>query len=203
MRQTYFIAISIILLLASCQNNNDASNSSTTVSKPKSYFQKLFITLEANKTDKCGAGGNIDGGLNGCLYFTKKGNVLYHLNNETSDTVSYLWGNYSIKDSSITISLNNEYYYAGKWDARWDVANPDYKKGKTRKVPLKEITIYKTRCDSDSYFRPYSEVEIKEAEQRLKNQTAGSFYYMPYYNENKDMKFYTWLFKQIPVLADL
>ncbi|MCC6369370.1 MAG: hypothetical protein IT236_00050 [Bacteroidia bacterium] len=203
MKKQIILFAGISLFLSYCQNAEVDNESNKTKELPKPFLQKLFITLESSNSDKCGAGGTIDDGLNGCLYLTKKGNAIYHLNNEKEDTVSYLSGKYTHLDSTIQIELNNEYYYAGKWDARWDIENPDYKKGVTRKIVTKKITIHKSPCDTDSYYQPYSVDEINEATKRLKNQSAGSLYYMPYYDENKDMKFYSWLLKQIPPLAEL
>lgn len=114
----------------------------------------------------------------------------------------YFWGDYQLAGTQIKIQLHHEFYYAGKWDASWIAADPDYKKGKVRVVNLPSITLHKTHCDSLSYYNVYSKQEQLLAAKRTDKLKPKGLYFFSYY-ETKEMKFYNWFYKQVPVLADL
>ncbi len=141
-------------------------------------------------------------GLTGAIYFTGNGNVIYYCQNFDGDTVRYLYGTYAITDKKITFQLTNEYYYHGKWDARWDVQDPDYKKGKSRKIKTQSQTLYKSKSDKKNFYRPYSVSEKSIAHKKHPGTKLSEVTIFPY-SETPNMKFYSWLFKQIPVLANL
>ena len=74
--------------------------------------------------------------------------------------------------------------------------------GKTRKIKPINVTLYKSEFDSLGYFLPYNEAEKMMARKRyVCLQPNGIEFFR--YHETKNMKFYTWLFKQIPTLAAL
>ncbi len=163
---------------------------------------KLFLSGETPKVDEYCKEEFIEDGYYGALYLTKKGHMIFNLNNEKQDTMRYFWGDYQLLGSQINIQLHHEFYYAGKWDASWIAADPDYKKGKVRSVNLPGITLLKTHCDSLSYYNVYSKAEQMSAAKRTDKLKPKGLYFFPYY-ETKDMKFYTWFYKQVPVLANL
>lgn len=143
-----------------------------------------------------------EAGLTGAVCFTGKGNVIYHCVDFDGDTVRYFYGTYNITGEKITFQLTDEYYYHGKWDARWDVENPDYKKGKSRKIKTQSQTFYKSKSDKNNFSRPYSNSEISIINKKNTNTKLTELSIFPY-SETPNMKFYSWLFKQIPVLANL
>lgn len=191
----------LTLFFSSCssKDNSEKNNSTGNISSKGSnpFIQQLFI-IQENKEQ------NPSNSLfvSGAMYLTKKGNIIYNIINEQQDTVNYFWGKYTLTDTSLTYLLTNEFYYPGKWDARWDVPNPDYLKGKTRKVICPKVTLNRTKGDSLSFFKHHAIEEINLA---LKNNNSSKTYalsYFPYY-ETKEMKFYSWFYKQVPILEHL
>lgn len=196
-----FFVLTLVVSLIITRFKNRFSEIRTVINE-NSYFEQLYLFGETTLPYKCNFIEDEENVQWGAAYFTKKGNVIYYSINMSGDTVSYLYGSYTKKDSSITLKLTNEFYYYGKWDARWDISEPDYTKGKTRKVKVKEITLYKSVCDSNNLYQPYSNAERKVAANRLKGHRFCGLVFFPY-TETPNMKFYTWFFKQIPVLANL
>lgn len=163
-------------------------------------MQQLYLFHECVKTDACKFINEIEDSKSGAVYFTNKGNVIYHTIDFKGDTVRYFYGNYIITKVGVTIKLNKEFYYKGKWDARWDTAEPDYKKGKSRSIKPQTISI-QTSCKPNEYLKPYSASEKKQAAVNYGQEPYGLVYFP--YEETPNMKFYTWFFKQVPVLANL
>lgn len=206
MKRSRFIALSLLLaalsvVLANCSGKNNSQikdlgqNSSS--SKPQPFIDQLFIFQENN--DKNTSNEFI---VSGAMYLTKKGNIIYNIINEHHDTVSYFWGNYQLTDTTLSYQLTDEYYYPGKWDAHWDVTKPDYLNGKTRKVVCNEVILNRTKGDSLSFYKHYTKEEINTALKDIAAPKAYDLSYFPYY-ETKEMKFYSWFYKQVPVLAKL
>lgn len=189
--------IGIFLAFCSCKENAIKNDNSKNISKSNAYVDQLFIFQEgkdkmiSNEFVVCGA-----------MKLTKKGNVIYNVINEKQDTISYFWGKYSLTDTSLRYLLTDEFYYLGNWDARWDVPNPDYLKGKTRKVISTEVTLKRTTSDSLNFFKQYTQNESNIALKDHDNLNPYSLFYFPYY-EPKEMKFYSWFYKQVPALANL
>lgn len=163
-------------------------------------IQQLYLFNECIKTDVCKFVNENENSQSGAVYFTNKGNVIYHTIDFKGDTVRYYNGTYIKNPTSITIVLKNEFYYKGKWDARWDAAEPDYKKGKSRSIKPLTITL-QSSCEPNNYLKPYSESEKKHAAVNYSQEPFGLVYFP--YEETKNMKFYTWFFKQVPVLSNL
>jgi hypothetical protein len=157
-----------------------------TTTKTLPFINQLFLYSDAAGSDSCGA-----------IYLTQKGNIIFNAIEEQADTVRYFWGTYSLTDSTLTYRLTDEYYYYGQWDERWDVPDPHYAKGKTRKIKSTEVTLFKLKFGTYPFFQLCSKQEKKQADT-----IPSGFIYQAYY-ETKEMKFYTWFYKQIPVLANL
>jgi hypothetical protein len=136
------------------------------------------------------------------MYLTHKGNVIFNIVNFHEDTVRYQFGTYTTTDTSLTYHLTEEFYYHGQWDAKWNVPDPDYKKGKTRKIVTPEVTLFRTKHDSLTFFRPYTALEKAAATIRDNGAKPEGIDYWRYH-ETEDMKFYSWFYKQVPVLAEL
>lgn len=173
-----------------------------TISQNSAFIQQMYLFQETFGKDPCSSGSTYDDAQNGAYYFTKKGNVIFNMNDFNSDTVRYYWGKYQITNSAITYTLGNEFYYPGKWDARWDVPEPDYKKGKSRKITPVIRTLQKVNCKNTAYMLSFNANEKKAADKRHKGANASGLGLFPY-EETKEMKFYTWFYKQIPFLAEL
>jgi hypothetical protein len=204
MKKASFIASFIIItvlgiLLAFCTSKDNSTKNahSQNISKSNTFVDQLFIFQEGK--DKMASHEFV---VCGAMNLTKKGNIIYNVINEKQDTVSYFWGKYNLTDTSLNYLLTDEYYYPGNWDARWDVPNPDYLKGKTRKVISSEVTLKRTKGDSLSFFKQYSQNENNTALKDHDNLKPYSLFYFPYY-EPKEMKFYLWFYKQVPALAKL
>lgn len=186
------VFVLIVIWFAACtgHNNSDLKNSSTLLSA-----NQLFLFQE-----------NINPGEStpqaGAMYLTNKGNIIFNTINEQSDTQSYFWGKYKLTDTSLIFRLTDEYYYCGKWDARWDADKPDYANGKTRKIKPSEVTLFKTKSDSLSFFRIYSNENYSGPVNKTNSREPKRIDFWKYY-ETKEMKFYTWFYKQIPTLARL
>lgn len=163
-------------------------------------IQQLYLFNECIKKDACKFINENENSKSGAVYFTNKGNVIYHTIDFNGDTVRYYYGTYTNNNSTITIVLKNEFYYKGKWDARWDTAEPDYKKGKSHSIKTYTITI-QASCEPNNYLKPYSDSEKKQAAVNYGQEPYGLVYFP--YQETANMKFYTWFFKQVPVLANL
>lgn len=198
-KATVFISLVILLSVFCTNKNNSTKNNISTKSLP--FIHQLFVFGEVTKNQPCSMISG-DSVIFGAINLTKNGNIIFNKMNQLSDTVSYFWGKYRLLDTTITFLLTDEYYYHGKWDARWDGSDPDYPKGKTRKIKSTELTLYKTKCDTFSFFLPYSDNEIKIATKRLGGEVSNGLFCQPY-QETKEMKFYSWFYKQVPVLAQL
>jgi hypothetical protein len=103
----------------------------------------------------------------GAVYLTAKGNIIINTVNETEDTVRYRWGTYQLTDSCVAYQLTHEFYYAGKWDARWDVPHPDYKKGKSRPISVKAALLpsastWKYTQEKDQVFYSWFFMQVPE-----------------------------------------
>lgn len=206
MKNFRFISLSLLIAVLAnfctfCTNNTDPQKNHSLKNKAASssipFIEQLFIIQENKQQDPSNSLF-----VSGAMYLTKKGNIIYNIINEQQDTVNYFWGKYTLTDTSLTFLLTDEFFYPGKWDARWDVSNPDYFKGKTRKVICPKVTLNRTMGNSLSFFKNHAIEEINFA---LKNNNSSKTYdlsYFPYY-ETKEMKFYSWFYKQIPILAQL
>ncbi len=188
------VIILLLCLFAFSANKTRAQNNKNKL------IQQLFLFNECVKTDACKFINENEESKSGAVYFTNKGNVIYHTIDFKGDTVRYYYGTYSKSDASITIVLKNEFYYKGKWDARWDAKEPDYKKGRSRQIKPRTITI-QASCEPKNYLKPYSASEKKQAAVHYGQEPFGLVYFP--YEETSNMKFYTWFFKQVPVLANL
>lgn len=171
--------------------------------KSNSYIDQLFIAAETMQATSCKPE-FADEGRYGAMYLSKKGNIIVTLNSEKEkdDTIRYYWGTYSLSNSKISYQLTNEFYYKGKWDASWEGEQADFRKGKSRKISAIDKLVYRTTCDTLSFFRPYKKEEAKEAAARLNGSMPYGLYYFPYY-EPKEQKFYLWFFNQVPELKNL
>jgi len=201
MKKSALLFSAIVLLLASCNNKSNTTQTTSTI-KPHPFIQQLYLFGESADESFAGQLPGDSGGVFGAAYFTKKGNVIYNTMDMDGDTVSYFWGKYIVTDTTITYQLTDEFYYPGKWDARWDANDPDYKKGKTRKVQPMEVRLHKSKDAWFPLYRPYTAEERKQAAKKFKGTIPFGLVFQPY-TETKDMKFYTWFYKQIPALAEL
>ena len=153
MKTTFSFLSFILIITTSCnQKGNSAQNNST--SKPTSFINQLFLFQENGEPHTLISGESV---FSGALYITSKGNVIYTTVNEKTDTQRFYYGTYQLTDTSLTYHLTNEFYYHGKWDAKWDVASPDYLKGQTKKVKSVKACLLRTKSDSLNYFKPYTE----------------------------------------------
>lgn len=167
------------------------------------FIHQLFIFHDAWVSGT----GNVDSlsddlELTGSMYLTQKGNVIIHILNEPIDTQRYFWGKYILTDTTITYRLTDEYYYPGKWDARFNVVDPDYLFGRKRKYNAEQVTLNRSTNDSLSFFLTKTEAKRLNAANSLNHPGPLGLEYLPYY-EPKEMKFVSWLYQQIPVLAEL
>ncbi len=199
-KSSILIALLGMVWVSCTDKSNSVPKEAATVQYPfKNQLFHFFETEDAGFCDQL-----IPGPVEvfGAIYFTQKGNVIFTVVDQQSDTVRYFWGKYRFTDTTLTYHLTDEYYYPGRWDAGWMVAAPDYLKGQTRTVNLAEKTLLRSKCDKIPYYYPYSREEGELAAKRYQGKTPFGLYYQPYY-EPKNQKYYTWLFQQIPVLRDL
>lgn len=203
MKRTLYCISILALALAGCTDKNNTTPENF-VAQSTPFINQLFIFQETTEPGTDDTNNKISGEslLTGAIYLTDKGHVISNTINEQRDTVSYLWGKYTLTDSTLTYYLTDEYYYHGRWDARWDVADPDYSKGQTRKYHSEEITLRRQKGDSLSFFLLYTDPEKTIAAKRYIHEIPRGLSFWPY-REKENEKFYTWLFKQIPVLAEL
>lgn len=172
--------------------------------KPLPFMDQLFLFQESTDPVGCGTEGaiTIEPVRTGVLRITRNGHVIRAMIDQQGDTMRYRWGTYKITDKAISYQLTDEYFYPGHWDDPWDVPDPAYAKGAVRKIAEQEVTITRTECNPTFYYIRYTERERKLAAEHYANASPAGLSYRPY-RETKDMKFYSWLFEQIPVLADL
>jgi hypothetical protein len=206
MKNTRFIASSILLtfitvLFACCSGKGNSQikdpGNTTSTKTPQPFIDQLFIFQENNDQIN-----SHEFPISGAMKLTKKGNIIYNIINEQQDTVNYFWGKYALTDTSLSYLLTNEFYFPGKWDARWDVTEPDYLKGKTRKVICNKVTLNRIKGDSLGFYKTYAKGEINIAFKSQNKLKSFELSFFPYY-ETKEMKFYSWFYKQVPVLAKL
>jgi hypothetical protein len=206
MKNTRFIASSILLtfitvLFACCSGKGNSQikdpGNTTSTKTLQPFIDQLFIFQENNDQIN-----SHEFPISGAMKLTKKGNIIYNIINEQQDTVNYFWGKYALTDTSLSYLLTNEFYFPGKWDARWDVTEPDYLKGKTRKVICNKVTLNRIKGDSLGFYKTYAKGEINIAFKSQNKLKSFELSFFPYY-ETKEMKFYSWFYKQVPVLAKL
>jgi hypothetical protein len=206
MKNSSFIVSTILIavvatFLTFCTNNSDpqknqsGKNNAAFTTIP--FIEQLFIFQENKEQNPSNSRF-----VSGAMYLTKKGNIIYNIINEQQDTVNYFWGKYTLTDTSLSYLLTNEFYFPGKWDARWDIPDPDYLKGKTRKVICTQVTLNRSKGDSLSFFKRHTIEEINIALKDNYSSKTFALSYFPYY-ETKEMKFYSWFYKQVPILAQL
>jgi hypothetical protein len=206
MKNTRFIASSILLtfitvLFACCSGKGNSQikdpGNTTSTKTLQPFIDQLFIFQENNDQIN-----SHEFPISGAMKLTKKGNIIYNIINEQQDTVNYFWGKYALTDTSLSYILTNEFYFPGKWDARWDVTEPDYLKGKTRKVICNKVSLNRIKGDSLGFYKTYAKGEINIAFKSQNKLKSFELSFFPYY-ETKEMKFYSWFYKQVPVLAKL
>lgn len=174
------------------------------VAQPLPFMDQLFLFQESTDPLSCGTEGaiTIEPVRTGVLRITRNGHVIRAMIDQLGDTMRYRWGTYQITDKTITYQLTNEYYFPGHWDDPWHVPEPAYSKGHIRTITEPEVTLTRTECDPTFYYIRYTEAERKSAAEHYANASPAGLSYRPYH-EPEGMKFYSWLFEQIPVLADL
>jgi hypothetical protein len=206
MKRSRFITLSLLLaalaiVLANCSGKGNSQikdpGNTTSTKTPQPFIDQLFIFQENNDQIN-----SHEFPISGAMKLTKKGNIIYNIINEQQDTVNYFWGKYALTDTSLSYLLTNEFYFPGKWDARWDVTEPDYLKGKTRKVICNKVTLNRIKGDSLGFYKTYAKGEINIAFKSQNKLKSFELSFFPYY-ETKEMKFYSWFYKQVPVLAKL
>ena len=131
--------------------------------KSNAYINQLFIAAETMEPKSCKPE-FAEEGRYGAMYLTNKGNIIVTLNSEKEkeDTIRYYWGTYSLSNSKITYQLTHEFYYKGKWDASWEGEEADFKRGKSRKIPVIDKLVYRTNCDTLSFFRHFSNIYLSK-----------------------------------------
>lgn len=206
MKRSRFITLSLLLaalaiVLANCSGKGNSQikdpGNTTSTKTPQPFIDQLFIFQENNDQIN-----SHEFPISGAMKLTKKGNIIYNIINEQQNTVNYFWGKYTLTDTSLSYILTNEFYFPGKWDARWDVTEPDYLKGKTRKVICNKVTLNRIKGDSLGFYKTYAKGEINIAFKSQNKLKSFELSFFPYY-ETKEMKFYSWFYKQVPVLAKL
>jgi hypothetical protein len=206
MKRSRFITLSLLLaalaiVLANCSGKGNSQikdpGNTTSTKTLQPVIDQLFIFQENNDQIN-----SHEFPISGAMKLTKKGNIIYNIINEQQDTVNYFWGKYTLTDTSLSYILTNEFYFPGKWDARWDVTEPDYLKGKTRKVICNKVTLNRIKGDSLGFYKTYAKGEINIAFKSQNKLKSFELSFFPYY-ETKEMKFYSWFYKQVPVLAKL
>lgn len=197
----FLCTVATLFVLTACNSIVDA-DAEAALNKKSATFEQLYLFGETSKESVCEFVAVDEGGLSGAIYFTKKGHVIYTENDALIDTVRYYYGTYKMLDSSISFQLTHQFYYPGKWDARWDGQDPDYKKGKSRPFSGEQKLLLKSKCDEEHYFLPYSKSESIAAADRCRMNEVVGLDFFPYH-ESANEKFYCWFFKQVPVLAEL
>jgi len=164
----------------------------------------MFLFQASTDPVSCGTEGSItvEPVRTGVLRITRKGHAIHAIIDQQGDTMRYRWGMYRITDKAITYQLTDEYYFPGHWDDPWNVPDPAYAKGLVRSIDEPELTLTRTECDPTFYYLRYTERECEMAADHYATARPQGLSYRPYH-EPESMKFYSWLFKQIPVLAEL
>lgn len=172
------------------------------------HVDQLYILMESIDLKTCQGLDFEQGGIQGGLYFTPKGNVIFAPLSLENDTAHYYYGTYQLTDSTFTYELKNEYYtyltniHYMKNGSDTEM-NPEYLNGKTRKIKPIKISLHKITCKDATYAYSYTKSEKELAKKRLNNRFHPDGFTLMPYTETKNMKFYTWLFKQIPCLSKL
>ncbi|HLP94765.1 MAG TPA: hypothetical protein VK168_12055 [Saprospiraceae bacterium] len=198
MKFRYLIFVSISLFAACIVPESRPSKS-----LPKqTFFRQLYHHFETLDSDFCTKSNPLEGAQMGAICFTEKGNVIFNVLRDDRDTVSYLFGTYAFTDAGMVCTLTDEFYYPGRWDASWIGPDPDYTKGKTRKITPLRMALQSVPCAEIPYAHVYTEAEKHVAGKRLNGSLPYGFYLEPY-EEPADMKYYSWFYQQVPVLAQL
>ncbi len=180
----YILTFCLLLFISGCKPQEETDSTL--------YMAGEIAGLENDCAEKF-----LEEGLFGALYLSAKGHAIFNLSNASSDTISYFWGDYEKAGDSLVLHLDHEYFYAGKWDARWDDPNPDFKKGRSRSISAIHYVWHQRTCNKSNYAMSYP-----PSPSNTNTSVAGALQIFPY-QENKGMKFYTWFYKQVPILADL
>lgn len=197
--KVHYTFYAALCLMAACT----APESQPSKQLPKqTFFRQLYHHFETPNADFCKHGNSLGGAQMGAICFTEKGHVIYNVQREDRDTVSYFFGTYAFTDTGITCTLTDEFYYPGRWDASWIVPDPDYAKGKTRKITPISMALQANPCNGIPYAHVYTEEERQLAGKRLNGVLPYGFF-LEAYGEPANMKYYSWFYKQVPVLAEL
>lgn len=179
-----------------------------TTKKTSKNIDQLYILMESIDLKTCQGVDFEEGGIQGGLYFTPNGHVIFAPLSLENDTARYYWGTYQLTEGSFTYELTNEYYtYLTNLNYMKNGSdteiNPEYLNGKTRKIKLVKRSLTKHNCKDVDYAYNYTDEEKAQAKKRLNNRYHPDGFTLMPYKETPNMKYYTWLFKQIPCLAKL
>jgi len=201
MRKTFILLI--VVVFVGCAEK-PAADAEEPEARLLPFMDQLFLFQESTDPVSCGSEGaiTVEPARTGVLRITRKGHAIHAVIDQQGDTMRYRWGTYTISNRAITYRLTDEYYFAGHWDDPWNVPDPTYAEGLVRSIDEPEMTLTRTDCDPTFYYVRYTERERSVAAQHYATASPQGLSFRPYH-EPADMKFYTWLFKQIPVLADL
>ena len=168
-------------------------------------IEQLFLYNETSDSIHCSGISDPSEQLSGSMYLTKKGKVILNIHPPTPDTSYYFIGTYNMQTHVLCYQITDVYYTFLNSDnflVNDTLFNADYQKGKIRKVKSPIVTLFKANCDNISYLYPYSAKEKEEASKRLNGiEPYGKAYIL--YKETPGMKFYSFLYKNVPALDSL
>ncbi len=201
MRNVIYYSMLLLWLLTACNpsNPNVKTPAALANTNDSAANNQLYLFQENASADDLLPDESLPAGS---LYLTAKGNIIYTSIAVKSDTQRFYYGKYRLSDSLLQFELNNEFYFPGKWDARWDVEHPDFEKGLTRAIqPITKILL-RSSVDSCTFFLPYTASEKQSAAKRHKHDLPKGISFWPYH-EPTEQKFYVCLYKHVPQLAKL
>lgn len=203
-------ALNNIVLIVTCGVLYSCSSKSPMTEVKEEFsilppIEQLFLYNETSDSVHCSGISDPSDQLSGSMYLTKKGMVIFNIHPPTPDTSYYYFGTYTLQTHVLSYQITDVYYTFLKSDnflVNDTLFNADYQNGRIRKVKSPTVTLLKANCDNIAYVYPYSAKEKAEASKRLNGiEPYGKAYI--HYKETPDMKFYSFLYKNVPALDSL
>lgn len=198
------IVVLIGMILGSCTSKTH-SIAGQSISESLPPIEQLYLYNETSDSVNCAGIPDPSDQLSGSMYLTKKGKIILNIHPPTPDTSYYYLGTYTLQTHALSYQITDVYYTFLKSDnflVNDTLFNADYQNGRIRKVKSPTITLFKANCDNIAYLYPYSAKEKAEASKRLNGiEPYGKAYI--HYKETPGMKFYSFLYKNVPALDSL
>ncbi len=197
------VAFLAIILSACASKTHTVTEEST--SETLAPIEQLYLYNETSDSVNCSGIQDPTDQLSGSMYLTKKGKIILNIHPQTPDTSYYYCGTYTLQSNALTYQITNVYctfLQSDNFLINDSTFNPEYLNGKIRAVKHDPVTLQKAKCNSIAFVYPYTDTEKREAGKRLNGiEPYGRAYKA--YTETPGMKFYTFLYKNIPAIDSL